>query len=177
MRTQQEHYIMIDGFNPHAWRRATLFTALTGLAALTVLPAGPAAAFGAAGPDAGPVLGCQLGSAVNYDASCVFDTNGDGVYDWSVSDTDGDSIFDTSSLDTDFDGRAETFYTIAGSPYGEVRVRYDHDGDWLYDDEETGFYFTDPWLWDTDGDGFGDNREIGEGSDPLSPYCTPYGCG
>lgn len=166
---------MNDGVNSRNWRPA-LFAALAALAALTALPAGPAAARGAGGPDSGPVLGCQLGSPVDYTESCAFDTNGDGVYDWSVTDEDGDSVFDTSALDTDFDGRAETFYTTLGSPY-EVRVRYDHDGDWLYDDQEIGFYDTDPWLWDTDGDGFGDNREIGEGSDPLNPYCTPYGCG
>jgi hypothetical protein len=154
-----------------------MFVALAAFAALTALPASPAAAFGAAGPDSGPVLGCQLGSPVNYYESCVFDTNGDGAYDWSVTDEDGDSFFDTSRLDTDFDGREETFYTIVGSPYGEVRVRYDHDGDWLYDDEEIGLYFTDPWLWDTDGDGFADNRELFDSGDPLNPYCTPYGCG
>jgi hypothetical protein len=154
-----------------------MFVALAAFAALTALPASPAAAFGAAGPDSGPVLGCQLGSPVNYYESCVFDTNGDGAYDWSVTDEDGDSVFDTSRLDTDFDGREETFYTIVGSPYGEVRVRYDHDGDWLYDDEEIGLYYTDPWLWDTDGDGFADNRELFDSGDPLNPYCTPYGCG
>ena len=171
---------MNDGVNVnsgHWWRRPALFAAMAALAALATAPVGPVAAHGAGGHEAGPELGCQLGSPVNYDESCAFDTNGDGLYDWAVFDEDGDSIFDTSSLDTDYDGWRETFYTIIGSPNGEVRVRYDHDGDLLYDDEEVGLYYTDPWLYDTDGDGFGDNREIFEGSDPLNPYCTPYGCG
>jgi hypothetical protein len=145
---------------------------------MAALPAGPAAAHGTAhDTNYDMTFDCELGSIVDTTRSCVFDTNGDGVEDVWVSDTDGDAIFDTSSLDTDHNGRAETFYTILGSSFGEVLVRYDHDGDWLYDDEELGFYFTDPWLWDTDGDGFGDNSELAFASNPLDPFCTPNGCG
>src|SRR5687767_5791605 len=136
---------MINCFTLTSWRRPARDTALAALSAIAALSAGPAEAHGMDHDAAGdPILGCQLGSPLDYTQSCAFDTNGDGVYDWSVSDTDGDSLFDTSSLDTDYDGRAETFYTIVGSPYGEVHVRYDHDGDWLYDDEEIGFHYTDP---------------------------------
>ena len=170
---------MNNGLSSRDWRRPALFAALAAVGVLAALPAVPAAASGTAHDDGYTLaLECVLGSPMDStNDSCVYDLNGDGVYDWSVSDTDGDGIFDTSSLDTDYDGRAETFYTIRGSLYGEVRVRYDHDGDWLYDDEELGLYSTDPWLWDSDGDGFGDNMELAEGSNPLSPYCTPYGCG
>ena len=165
--------------NFRSWGRPSLFAALAAFAAVVAFPAVPAAAHGSAHDDTTyeMALDCQLGSVMDYSKSCVFDTNGDGFYDWSVSDTDGDSIFDTSELDTDFDGRAETFYTIKGTLYGEVVVRYDHDGDWLYDDEEIAVYSTSPFLWDTDGDSFGDNMEIAEGSDPLDPMCIPYACG
>jgi hypothetical protein len=165
--------------NYRSWGRPSLFAALAAFAAVLALPAVPAAAHGSANDDTTyeMALDCQLGSVMDYGKSCVFDTNGDGFYDWSVYDTDGDSIFDTSELDTDFDGRAETFYTIKGTLYGEVVVRYDHDGDWLYDDEEIAVYSTSPFLWDTDGDSFGDNMEIAEGSDPLDPMCIPYACG
>jgi hypothetical protein len=165
--------------NSPSWGRPSLFAVLLAFAALAALPTFPAAAHGSAHEETTyeMALDCQLGSVMDYSQSCVFDTNGDGVYDWSVSDTDGDSIFDTSELDTDFDGRAETFYTIKGTLYGEVVVRYDHDGDWLYDDEEIAVYSTNPFLWDTDGDSFGDNMEIAEGSDPLDPMCIPYACG
>jgi len=170
---------MNNRLNTRSWGPRSLFAALAAFAALTALPILPAAAHGSAHDDTTyeMALDCQLGSVMDSSQSCVFDTNGDGFYDWSVSDTDGDFIFDTSELDTDFDGRAETFYTIKGTLYGDVIVRYDHDGDWLYDDEEIAVYSTDPFLWDTDGDGFGDNMEIAEGSDPLDSMCTPYGCG
>jgi hypothetical protein len=165
--------------NFRSWGRPSLFAALAAFATLAALPSFPVAAHGTAHDDTTyeMALDCQLGSVMDYSKSCVFDTNGDGFYDWSVYDTDGDSIFDTSELDTDFDGRAETFYTIKGTLYGEVVVRYDHDGDWLYDDEEIAVYSTSPFLWDTDGDSFGDNMEIAEGSDPLDPMCIPYACG
>ena len=165
--------------NFRSWGRPSLFAALAAFAAVVAFPAVPAAAHGSAHDDTTyeMALDCQLGSVMDYSKSCVFDTNGDGFYDWSVSDTDGDSIFDTSELDTDFDGRAETFYTIKGTLYGEVVVRYDHDGDWLYDDEEIAVYSTNPFLWDTDGDSFGDNMEIAEGSDPLDSMCIPNACG
>jgi len=174
-----EHKIMNNRVNSRIWRRPFLIAALIALAALAALPTLPAAAHGSAHDDTTyeMALDCQLGSVMDSSTTCLFDTNGDGLYDWSVADTDGDFIFDTSELDTDFDGRAETFYTIKGTLYGEVVVRYDHDGDWLYDDEEIAIYSTNPFLWDTDNDSFGDNMEIAEGSDPLDPFCTPYGCG
>jgi hypothetical protein len=153
--------------------RPALFVALATFGVLAALPAGPAAAH--ARQDEPVKVACELGGAVNDNKGCAFDTNGDGVDDWWVADMDGDAIYDTSTLDADYDGHADTFYSL--NSYGVVGVRYDHDGDWLYDDEETWIYFTDPYVWDTDGDGFGDHMEIFEGSSPFDPWCTPYGCG
>jgi hypothetical protein len=164
---------MNEHVNSGNWRRPSLVAALATFGVLVALPAVPAAAH-AQQHESGKVV-CELGGAVNYNRSCAFDTNGDGVEDWWVSDTDADAVYDTSTLDTDFDGQAETFYF--SNPYGGTSVRYDHDGDWLYDDEETWLYYTDPYRWDTDGDGYGDHMEIAEGSSPFDPYCTPYGCG
>jgi hypothetical protein len=169
---------MNNGLHSRNWRRPALFAALAIFAATAALPSGPAAAHGGAHDEPYDMtFECELGGVVDATRSCVFDTNGDGVEDVWLSDTNDDGIFDTSFVDTDHNGMAETFYTILGSPFGEVRVRYDHDGDWLYDDEEVAIYFTDPWLWDTDGDGFGDNSELGFGSNPLDFFCTPNGCG
>ena len=145
---------------------------------LATLPALPAAASGSARDEPSDLThDCQVRSVVDTTRDCVFDTNSDGRYDWWVYDTNGDGIYDSSNLDTDFDGLADTFYTTVGSPNGEVRVRYDHDVDGLYDDEEYSLYYTDPYRWDTNGDGFGDGVEVFAGSPPNDPYCTPDGCG
>jgi hypothetical protein len=166
------------GLNSETWWNPSLIAALAALVALAALPAVPAAAHGSAhDKDYTVVIDCELGSFADYSKSCVFDTNGDGGDDWWVYDTDGDGIYDTSQLDTDFDSWPETFYTIVGSPSGEVRVRYDHDGDGLYDDQETWLHYTDPYNRDTDWDGYNDGQEAISGSDPLNPWCTPYGCG
>jgi hypothetical protein len=45
--------------------------------------------------------------------------------------------------------------------------RADSDGDGLYDDDETDVYGTDPFGYDTDGDGVGDGEEVYYGSNPL----------
>lgn len=44
----------------------------------------------------------------------------------------------------------------------------DSDGDGLYDADETGVYGTNPYVFDTDGDGTGDGAEIYYGSDPRN---------
>ncbi|MCO5216690.1 MAG: hypothetical protein M9950_11145 [Thermomicrobiales bacterium] len=41
--------------------------------------------------------------------------------------------------------------------------------DGLYDDDETDVYQTDPFLWDTDGDGVDDGQEVFDGTNPLDP--------
>jgi hypothetical protein len=57
----------------------------------------------------------------------------------------------------------------------------DEDSDTLLDivETDTGVYVsptdtgTDPFLWDTDGDGYSDGREVAFGSDPNDPDDTP----
>ncbi len=49
-----------------------------------------------------------------------------------------------------------------------ARAQSDTDGDGLFDADEGGVYGTDPFAWDTDGDGTGDGAEVYYGSDPLS---------
>ena len=44
----------------------------------------------------------------------------------------------------------------------------DADGDGLYDADETGVYGTNPYVFDTDGDGSGDGTEVFYGSDPRT---------
>src|SRR5829696_1750329 len=94
-------------------------------------------------------IDCQIGQPVVY-GGCTFDLNGDGEFDRAVHDTDAD-----------------------GAPY----TRYDHDTDGLYDDEELNVFGTNPYVWDTDGDGYSDGQEDFSGSSPMDPYCNPYGCG
>jgi hypothetical protein len=45
--------------------------------------------------------------------------------------------------------------------------RPDGDGDGLYDDDEWNVYGTDPYTYDTDGDGIGDGEEVYNGTDPT----------
>ena len=167
---------MNNGVNSQIWRRPALFAALAAFWVLAALPAVPAAAHSSARDEPYDMThDCQVGSVVDNTRECVFDTNSDGRWDWWVYDKDGDGLYDTSNLDTNFDGLADKFYFT--NPYGEVSAHYDYDVDGLYDDEETWLYYTDPYRWDTDGDGYSDGIEIAEGSGPLNPYCTPNGCG
>jgi hypothetical protein len=46
-------------------------------------------------------------------------------------------------------------------------ARPDSDDDGLYDDDELNVYGTDPWAWDTDGDGSSDGEEVYYGTNPL----------
>lgn len=45
----------------------------------------------------------------------------------------------------------------------------DGDGDGLYDEDELTVYGTDPWVFDSDGDGASDGEEVYFGTDPLVP--------
>jgi hypothetical protein len=154
------------GTRIRALNRRLLTSACAIVFGATVLPALPAMA-----------IDCQLGQPVVYGEGCVYDWNGDGEFDWTVHDTDADGIYDTSATDMDFNGRPETFFTIVGSPNGAPYTRYDHDTDGLYDDEEINVFGTNPYTWDTDGDGYSDGQEDFSSSSPTDPFCTPYGCG
>jgi hypothetical protein len=57
--------------------------------------------------------------------------------------------------------------------------RPDRDGDGLYDDDETDIYFTNPDVYDTDGDGVGDGEEVYLGTNLLvneNAAPPPTGC-
>jgi hypothetical protein len=149
-----------------SWMRPAAIAALMALGVLAGVPAGRAAA-----------SDCSLGSYKDFVAGCTFDSDGDGVEDWFVADTDGDGILDTISYDSDNNFRLDTFYILEG-PNGKIDMRYDHDEDGLFDDEEN-FYGTDPYNQDTDWDGYSDTVEVQQGSQSmaLDPWCNPLGCG
>ncbi len=54
-----------------------------------------------------------------------------------------------------------------------VETRPDSDADGLFDDEEMRDYLTDPWLWDSDDDGYTDLDEINAGTDPADASSLP----
>nr|MBP7949812.1 hypothetical protein [Verrucomicrobiales bacterium] len=54
-----------------------------------------------------------------------------------------------------------------------VETRPDSDADGLFDDEEMRDYLTDPWLWDSDDDGYTDLDEINAGTDPADAESKP----
>jgi hypothetical protein len=53
----------------------------------------------------------------------------------------------------------------------------DTDQDGLTDEEEIYTYFTNPLLWDTDGDDCSDGEEVGQGTDPLDSESYSACCG
>ena len=61
--------------------------------------------------------------------------------------------------------------TCTGWPDPQIHIDRDHDG--LYDGDEP-LHFTDPDLWDTDGDEFSDGDEVRSGSVPWDPSSTPW---
>ena len=54
-----------------------------------------------------------------------------------------------------------------GSPVVQAAQRLDQDGDGLFDDDESLVYGTDPYGYDTDGDGVGDGEEVYYGTNPI----------
>jgi hypothetical protein len=54
-----------------------------------------------------------------------------------------------------------------------VAAQTDADGDGLFDQDETGVYFTNPQVFDTDGDGIGDGEEVYLGTNPLAANAAP----
>ncbi len=87
---------------------------------------------------------------------------------------------DPLQSDSDFDGILDDAETGSGtwlssSDTGTLPFRLDSDADGLIDvmedpSQERG---TDPNIWDTDNDGFGDGDEKAHGSDPTDPASVP----
>jgi hypothetical protein len=90
-------------------------------------------------------------------------------------DTDGDGftemeeyIAGTNPLDANSSpAAAPAPAPDTGQPAPDTAERPDRDGDGLYDDDETDVYFTDPDVYDSDGDGSGDGEEVYYGTDPT----------
>ena len=114
-------------------------------------PLDPAIYAGAPGPD------------IDSDGDGLTDTDETDLYgtDPNNSDTDGDGVGDGQEVADGTDPLDPNDYLEPG--------RLDSDNDGLYDDDEIDIYGTDPFLWDTDGDGVDDGQEIYDGTDPLNP--------
>jgi thrombospondin type 3 repeat protein len=105
---------------------------------------------------------------VSSAGSSFADSDGDGLYDADetgvygtnpyVYDTDGDGTGDGTEVYYGSDPRA------AGGSTGTAGVDSDNDG--LLDTDETQVYGTNPWVYDTDGDGVGDGQEVYNGTSP-----------
>src|SRR4051812_21673609 len=54
-----------------------------------------------------------------------------------------------------------------GAASASALQRPDSDGNGLYDDDESFLYGTDPFGYDSDGDGVGDGEEVYNGTNPL----------
>jgi hypothetical protein len=81
-------------------------------------------------------------------------------------DTDGDGLSDTYELgvsDPLVNNNQPPPAPVDPAPQGPA----DRDGDQLYDEDETGYYGTNPDVYDTDGDGTSDGAEVYYGTDPL----------
>jgi len=114
-----------------------------------------------------------IGDVFEVADGAALDTDGDGVPDYLDQDSDGDGMADNlesgtagdpavAPVDTDGDGTPDFQDT-------------DSDGDGLSDFDEKYIYLTDPYLWDTDGDGYGDGLELAAGSDPRNEAAVPTG--
>jgi len=65
------------------------------------------------------------------------------------------------------------FFVQRGTTPTWAAAQADGDSDGLYDDDEANVYGTDPFTFDTDGDGMGDGEEIYLGTDPLTAGGSP----
>lgn len=81
------------------------------------------------------------------------DSDGDGMGDWFELNTGTDPLVNNNQAPAPVDP----------APQGPA----DRDGDQLYDEDETGYYGTNPDVYDTDGDGVSDGAEVYYGTDPL----------
>ncbi len=153
-------------------------------------------------PDLGAPLYCGLGDECNLDRDCQsglecragvckrapVDSDGDDKFDYEdncpldynpdQADMDGDGTGDACDDDVDGDNLksdCDPDDFNPSPPYGEDD---DADGDGLSNSIECSFScaiggHTDPELEDTDNDGFTDQEEVDEGTDPCDPESKP----
>lgn len=82
------------------------------------------------------------------------------------ADSDSDGVNDLQELNAGADPMVANG-APAPAPAPDPAERPDRDQDGLYDDDETDVYFTNPDVYDTDGDGVGDGEEVSVGADPT----------
>ena len=106
----------------------------------------------------GPVVTSPV--FADSDADGLYDADETGVYGTNpyLYDTDGDGTGDGTEVFYGSDPRT------AGGSSGTAGL--DSDGDGLFDTDETQVYGTNPYVYDTDGDGIGDGTEIYNGTNP-----------
>lgn len=144
-----------------------------GIARLGVVAAAGAALMAGALVPAEPTAAAGCGNTdADYDGlTCYQEYNiyGTDSNDW---DTDGDGYGDGEEvLSFRTDPLVHNGY---GGGYGGWT---DTDYDGLTDADESTYYITSPYLWDTDGDGWSDGEEVYGGSSPTNRFCDPSGCG
>lgn len=84
---------------------------------------------------------------------------------------DNDALGDVCDPDDDNDGLTDVDEAV----WGTNPFLYDTDGDGLLDGDEVHIYFTSPLAKDSDGDGYDDNIEISASSNPNDAQSIPGG--
>lgn len=81
------------------------------------------------------------------------------------TDSTEDSVLFGEPVDTDSDGIVDT----DEAAYGTDTLNWDSDADELSDGDEVMIWKTDPRVFDSDNDGYGDGAEIKNGYSPVGP--------
>ena len=97
-----------------------------------------------------------------------------------LTDSEELNFYNTNPYDADSDGDGYSDGNEVGNGYnplgeGLLGLEYiDTDNDGLTDSEELNFYNTNPYDADSDGDGYSDGDEVGNGYNPLGEYMSIY---
>lgn len=84
---------------------------------------------------------------------------------FSDEEASANNILFGNSIDSDDDGLSD----VQENQLGTDPFNWDTDGDGLSDGDEVLIWKTDPLKFDSDGDGYGDGEEIKNGYNPLGP--------